>query len=88
MALSSVPNKDDKDSQTKVADSFESNEISIITDQPLTAAPDLNSKTLSNIIINSPPKFTVGIYGGWGTGKTSLMKMIQRAIFMRNIRMT
>jgi predicted KAP-like P-loop ATPase len=60
--------------------SFELNEISIITDEPLTDAPDLNeySKTLSNIIINSQPRSTVGIYGGWGTGKTTIMQMIQR----------
>jgi uncharacterized protein YjbI with pentapeptide repeats len=76
MASSFVPNKDNKSSGTN---SFESNEIRIITDEPLTAAPDLNrySKSLSNIMVNSLPRLTVGIYGGWGTGKTSLMKMIQ-----------
>jgi predicted KAP-like P-loop ATPase len=24
------------------------------------------------------PRFTVGIYGGWGTGKTTIMQMIQK----------
>jgi len=36
------------------------------------------SETISNIIRNSIPHFTVGIYGEWGTGKTTLMKSIQR----------
>lgn len=76
MALSFVPNKDETSGKACVQSN---EEISIITDEPLTTAPDLNkySETLSNIIVNSQPRFTVGIYGGWGTGKTSLMQMIQ-----------
>src|SRR3989304_1714069 len=35
------------------------------------------SKTISNLIRNSTPHFTVGIYGEWGTGKTTLMKSIE-----------
>jgi hypothetical protein len=27
-----------------------------------------------NIVQNASPPFTIGIYGGWGTGKTSIMK--------------
>ena len=79
MALYFVPKKRDKISQTKKPSSFDSDKISIITDEPATPAPDLNeySNTLSSIIINSPPKFIVGIYGGWGTGKTTLMQMIK-----------
>lgn len=34
--------------------------------------------TVSNIIRSSSPHFTVGIYGEWGTGKTTLMKTIER----------
>ena len=38
----------------------------IITDEPAENAPDFEkySERLSNIIINSKPQFTVGIYGG------------------------
>src|SRR3972149_6855401 len=35
------------------------------------------SKTISNLIRNSIPHFTIGIYGEWGTGKTTLMKSIE-----------
>ncbi len=28
------------------------------------------------IIENAKPPFTIGIYGGWGTGKTSIMKQL------------
>jgi len=34
--------------------------------------------TISNIIKESIPHFTIGIYGEWGTGKTTLMKAIER----------
>jgi hypothetical protein len=32
---------------------------------------------LMSVILESDPRFTLGIYGGWGTGKTTLMKLIQ-----------
>jgi predicted KAP-like P-loop ATPase len=55
----------------------------IITDEPITEdAPDFieYSQKLSKIIINSDPRFTVGIFGDWGTVKTTLMQMIQKEI--------
>jgi len=36
------------------------------------------SQTISEIIKNSKPQFTLGITGKWGTGKTTLMKTIQK----------
>ena len=36
------------------------------------------SETISNIIRNSTPHFTIGVYGEWGTGKTTLMKSIEK----------
>ena len=80
MASSFAPNKDDKSSGKNKENSSASNKISIITDEPITDAPDFDkySETLSNIIVNSVPRFTVGIYGGWGTGKTTIMQMIQK----------
>ena len=35
------------------------------------------SKTISKLIRDSSPHFTIGIYGEWGTGKTTLMKCIE-----------
>ncbi len=37
------------------------------------------SEKLSQIIINSTPRFTIGIFGGWGTGKTTLMRVIKES---------
>ncbi len=52
----------------------------LIDDVEKTPTHDFNSlsKTISNIIRNSIPHFTIGIYGEWGTGKTTLMKSIER----------
>ena len=43
-----------------------------------TRAFDSLSRTISHIIKNSHPHFTIGIYGEWGTGKTTLMKSIEK----------
>ena len=54
--------------------------IKIITDEPtLEDALDFDSysQELADIIRNSTPRFAVGVFGGWGTGKTTLMKMIE-----------
>ena len=79
MALSYVPNKDEKSSGRINEKSSAPYGISIATDEPITDAPDFDnySRAISNIITNSVPRFTVGIYGGWGTGKTTIMQMIQ-----------
>ncbi len=56
--------------------------IRIITDEPSNDASDFKkyAHQLSKLIINSKPRFTVGIYGGWGTGKTTLMEMIKKEL--------
>jgi predicted KAP-like P-loop ATPase len=38
------------------------------------------SKKLADIIRYSTPKFAVGIFGEWGTGKTTMMKMIEKQL--------
>ena len=61
--------------------------IKIITDEPtLEDALDFNSysKELADIIRNSTPRFAIGVFGGWGTGKTSLMKMIEANLLKGN----
>lgn len=35
---------------------------------------------LINIIKSSDPRFTIGIFGGWGTGKTTLMRMMKKKL--------
>lgn len=57
--------------------------IQIITDDP--AEEDAlyfqgYSEKLANIIKSTNPKFSVGIFGKWGTGKTTLMRMIKREL--------
>jgi KAP family P-loop domain len=66
--------------------------IKILTDDELCSTEndepvlgfDLISKTLINIIHGSTPSFSIGIYGEWGTGKSTLMRMVQNNIEERN----
>ena len=32
--------------------------------------------TIVDIVLNSYPNFSMGVYGDWGTGKTTLMKLV------------
>jgi Cdc6-like AAA superfamily ATPase len=54
----------------------------IIIDEPARDVPDFreHAERLSKIIVGSKPRFTVGIFGGWGTGKTTMMQMINDQI--------
>ncbi len=64
------------------------NTLRIITDEPtLDDALDFDkySANLANVIRNSTPRFTIGIFGGWGTGKTTLMKMIEASLARKDI---
>ena len=38
------------------------------------------AEILSRAALDTPEPFTIGVYGGWGSGKTSLMRMIQNEI--------
>jgi len=55
----------------------------IITDD-ITINPILDFKdyrdAIANIIVNSYPKFTIGIFGDWGTGKTTLMESVAKKL--------
>lgn len=66
-----------------VSDSKPGSVLKIITDEPATEdVLDFSrySEQLANIIMNSTARFTIGIFGGWGTGKTTLMKMIEKRL--------
>jgi uridine kinase len=62
----------------------------IITDDPAKDASDFRkySERISQIIVNSEARFTVGIFGGWGTGKTTIMKMIKKQLDQNQIEPT
>jgi hypothetical protein len=58
-------------------------DINILTDEvesePILDFPQYGD-TICNIIKASNPRFSVGIYGEWGTGKTTLMESIKDKI--------
>ena len=73
--------------KTVKEDISKADKIKIITDEPtLTDVLDFNNyaKRLAQIIISSEPKFSIGIFGGWGTGKTTLMMMINNELKQYN----
>src|SRR5437773_870127 len=38
------------------------------------------ARALADIVVHSPPRFAIGIFGSWGSGKTTLMKAIGHAL--------
>lgn len=58
------------------------NPITILTDVPEIGEPTTQFEKLADIIKRiiegSDPEFTIGIYGKWGTGKTTLMRTVQK----------
>jgi len=64
-------------------DSKEPQKGLIITDN-FSEQPILDFESYSDAIVkmikNSDPNFTIGIFGEWGTGKTTLMKLIEKKI--------
>lgn len=68
-------------------------ELTLLTDEALGEgnAPDLDglgfstySKVLGDSAIGTPGPFTIGVFGEWGTGKTSLMRLIQSYLDSRD----
>jgi hypothetical protein len=59
----------------------------IITDD-VTLEPILDFEAYGNTIVKmitqSHPKFSIGIYGEWGTGKTTLMKVVEEKLNNQN----
>jgi predicted KAP-like P-loop ATPase len=41
---------------------------------------NLYSNAIVNIVRNSHPKFTIGIFGDWGAGKTTLINSVDKAL--------
>jgi len=57
--------------------------VKILTDEPKTDGKsgfDQYASSLVSIIMGSEPQFTIGIFGGWGTGKTTLMQMMHEML--------
>jgi KAP family P-loop domain len=55
----------------------------VLLDSPTTAPAlgfDSIGRALATIIRESQPRFAVGIFGGWGSGKTTLMTAIKSAL--------
>jgi len=64
-----IPNKDPSEPQTILIDDVEP--------EPTTDFQSLGV-TIAKIMKDSTPHFTIGIYGEWGTGKTTLMRTIEK----------
>ena len=41
---------------------------------------DAYSTVIANAALGTPGPFTIGVFGEWGTGKTSLMRMIEQKL--------
>jgi hypothetical protein len=62
--------------------------ITLLTDD-LEIEPVLDSvsysETIANVIRGTYPRFSIGIYGEWGTGKTTIMKLVEKDLRGSNI---
>jgi formylglycine-generating enzyme required for sulfatase activity len=65
-------------------------ELNLLTDSAISNIEhdslDFNvySEVITEAILETPTPFTVGIFGEWGRGKTSLMKFIQKEVTKKN----
>ena len=58
-------------------------DIKLLTDEPSdidNIGFEKHANLLGSILLNSSPKFNIGIFGEWGSGKTTLMKMIENVL--------
>ena len=60
--------------------------LKVVTDE-IETKPILDfndySEVIANMVLGSYPKFSVGIYGEWGSGKTTLMSLIRNKLKTR-----
>lgn len=59
------------------------NELRLLTDVPgesVVFGFDAYASTLASAIMGSQPQLTVGIFGSWGCGKTTLLRRIERQL--------
>jgi predicted KAP-like P-loop ATPase len=65
-----------------------SDQIRILTDEEERDSPGFFFESLRNVLVNviqgSSPRFSIGIFGDWGTGKTTLMRLIEEKIADQN----
>jgi tRNA A37 threonylcarbamoyladenosine biosynthesis protein TsaE len=62
------------------------NEYKIILDSPSESPSlgfDQTALALRDVIEGSTPHFVIGIFGTWGSGKTTLMRAIERKLSLR-----
>ena len=82
MAINNWNKHDIQNHESTINKSINKNAYKLIIDKPATDVSNFKdySERLSQIIVKSVPQFTVGIFGGWGTGKTTMMKIIKDEI--------
>ncbi len=76
--------EDESDSEERLAEKSNSEGFQTILIDNIETRPTHEfaalARTISTIVKNSTPHFTIGIYGEWGTGKTTLMKAIEKKL--------
>tara|TARA_B100000949_G_C14268089_1_gene446003 strand:- start:967 stop:1683 length:717 start_codon:yes stop_codon:yes gene_type:complete len=74
-------NKLKKNKDSKIDFQFISeNPISGGNENPLSFGHERIVKTLRTIISNSPESFTIGLYGDWGSGKSTIISSLQNEL--------
>jgi len=71
----------------------ETAEITFLSDQPLSADREQEMRfghpsiadTLEDIILSCPTPFTVGLFGKWGVGKTSIINVLKERLLSKDV---